>query len=718
MIRWSLSHVQVRSTRRRLAFDTLEDRAVPASCDALAQPMLTFKDSQPLGSINPSTSSMTPAQIRQAYGTDQIAFGSIVGDGAGQTIAIIDAFDDPAIAADLATFDAKFGLPAPASFTKVNQNGGSSLPLPNKGWATEIALDVEWAHAIAPGASILLVEATSASLSNLNAAVAYARGVAGVSVVSMSYGSGESPTEAIGDSVYVTPTGHQGVTFVASAGDTGGIVSYPAVSPNVVGVGGTRLTLGSGNTYAAETAWSASGGGISLYESQPAYQSGIVSQSTNRRTSPDVALDADPASGVAVCDSFNGGAAPWYQVGGTSFSAPAWAGLFAITNQGRVASGLKTLDGRNDTLPALYKLPATDFHDVTAGSAGGFSAGPGYDLITGRGSPIANLVVADLIGVATPPTPPAIATHLSLTSSAITPGGTILVTIRALDGNNNIVPTFTDTVHFTSTDVAATLPTDYKFTSTDAGSHTFTVTLKTAGTQTVTVSDATNTAIVGASTTATVAPVATAVSFVVSGFPTARVAGQAGTFTVTAIDAAGKAVTSYTGRVHFTSSDPQALLPADFTFLAADKGAHTFVAALATAGTQSITATAGAVTGSETGIVVSPAAASGFKIGIPATITLGVAFDVTLTAIDAYGNVVPNYTGAIRFASTDKSATLPANYTFTAADNGTHTFSVTMRTAGVQTLSIVDTRNPTIRATIYFGLTPAYRELLALLGLI
>src|SRR5262245_7963764 len=156
MLRWSLAR-----RSRKLTFDVLEDRAVPACgalAGAMAEPLLTFKGAQPLGGPSPGATSLTPAQIRHAYGIDQIAFGAIVGDGAGQTIAIIDAYDDPNIAADLATFSAQFGLPA-ADFTKVNQSGGSALPPPNKGWATEIALDVEWAHAIAPAARILLVEA-------------------------------------------------------------------------------------------------------------------------------------------------------------------------------------------------------------------------------------------------------------------------------------------------------------------------------------------------------------------------------------------------------------------------------------------------------------------------------------------------------------------------------------------------------------------------------
>src|SRR5213078_3904918 len=193
-----------------------------------------------------------------------------------------------------------------------------------------------------------------------------------------------------------------GVTFVASSGDSGAPVSFPAVSPNVLSVGGTTLNLTSSNTISSESGWSGSGGGISSVESQPAYQNGVVTQTSTRRANPDVAYDADPNTGFPVYDSYNNGtAAPWSQFGGTSASAPQWAALLAIADQGRALAGLGALDGPSQTLPMLYGLPAGDFHDVTSGSSTGSPsepAGPGYDLATGRGSPIANLVVAGLVG--------------------------------------------------------------------------------------------------------------------------------------------------------------------------------------------------------------------------------------------------------------------------------------------------------------------------------
>jgi hypothetical protein len=355
----------------------------------------------------------SPQQIRTAYGIDAIRFGTIVGVGSGQTIAIVDAYDDPGLvsstdsqfsSSDLARFDQQFNLPDPPSFLKLNQNGSpSNLPgtdpsgagNPNGNWEYEEALDVEWAHAIAPGANIILVECNSSSAQDLYAGVAMAASLPGVSSVSMSWGDGEFGGEGSYDSYFQTPSGHQGVTFVAGSGDGGSPGIYPAYSSHVVAVGGTSLWLGSDGSYPGETGWSGSGGGISAFENEPAYQQGV--QSTGFRTIPDVAFDGNHATPVSVYDSYDDtGAGPWNNIAGTSLGAPAWAALIAIANQGRVAEGGSTLDGPSQTLPALYTLPASDFHDITSGSNGGFLAGPGYDEVTGLGTPRADLLVPDL----------------------------------------------------------------------------------------------------------------------------------------------------------------------------------------------------------------------------------------------------------------------------------------------------------------------------------
>jgi subtilase family serine protease len=374
----------------------------------------------------------TPAQIRTAYGFTNVSFGtsSVSADGAGQTIAIIDAYNDPNIASDLAVFDSEFGL-ATANLKVVNQTGGTKLPATNGGWAGEISLDVEWAHAIAPGADILLVEANSENTDDLMAAVDYARTVPSVSVISMSWGGSETADFAGGaestsqtayDADFTTPAGHQGITFLAAAGDSGSQagVEWPASSPNVVAVGGTSLTLDSGGDYESETAWSGTSGGYSTVETEPSYQESA--QSTGYRSVPDVAYDADPNTGFAVYDSVpDDGSVGWGEVGGTSAGSPQWGALIAIADQGRVLDGQSTLDGATQTLPDLYALygtPGTSAYDtyttyfnniVTQGNDGngfGFghhyhpqgTAGVGYNTLTGLGTPHATDVIDALDG--------------------------------------------------------------------------------------------------------------------------------------------------------------------------------------------------------------------------------------------------------------------------------------------------------------------------------
>lgn len=425
---------------RRLELEALEDRIVPTTVPtpvpippSLPDAHTTYRyfllpNGQPYQSAGPV--GYTPQQIQTAYGINQL-YG-IVGNGAGQTIALVDAYDAPNfvdstspnfVNSDLHKFDVQFGLPDPPSFMKLNQTGGTTLPGvdpagPPNDWEGEESLDVEWAHSIAPGANIILFEANSASFSDLFTAVQTAANYPGVSVVSMSFGGPEFSGVTSLDNIFTTPAGHQGVTFLASSGDSGSYVpgtstvavNYPAASPNVLSVGGTSLTLNPNNTYKSETAWGngtssgtagGSGGGISQFESEPTYQQSV--QNTGFRTVPDVAFDADPATGVAVYDSYDfGSATPWVQIGGTSLASPSWAGLIAIADQGLVARGEPTLDGPSQTLPKLYELykilPA-DFHDITSGSNGAFTAGPGYDEVTGMGTPAANLLIPDLIGL-------------------------------------------------------------------------------------------------------------------------------------------------------------------------------------------------------------------------------------------------------------------------------------------------------------------------------
>ncbi|MGA2231402.1 MAG: S53 family peptidase [Tepidisphaeraceae bacterium] len=359
----------------------------------------------------------TPAQIDQAYG-----FGQVTDNGAGTTIAIVDAYYDPNISSDLTTFDKEFDLPAPPSFTQVDQNGNNASDLAtNNGWALETSLDVEWAHAAAPGANILLVEAKNDNTNVLLNAVNYARNAPGVVAVSMSWGGGEFSNEEAFDSYFTTPTGHTGETFVASAGDSPG-AQWPASSPNVLSVGGTTLySTNSTGTYGEELGWDDSGGGLSQVEPEPSYQGSA--QTTGARSTPDVAYDADPNTGFQVYDSVTyGGVKGWQEIGGTSAGAPQWAGLIADADQARSADNLAPLSGVSNTLSMLYgtygapgstaySTYASVFHDITTGGGYFFSSGatPGYDLVTGLGSPnvpqVINLLTNSPVTVTASSTP-------------------------------------------------------------------------------------------------------------------------------------------------------------------------------------------------------------------------------------------------------------------------------------------------------------------------
>ena len=344
--------------------------------------------------------SFTPIQIRHAYGFDRLGFEDsthslVAGDGQGTTIAIVDPFDDPNVASDLGKFDSTYGIPDPPSFTKINQTGGAVLPAGDRGWAGEIALDVEYAHAMAPGADLLLVEATDDSFSNMFAAVTFAATQPRVVAISMSWGNNEFSGETFFDNKFVTPSGHKGITFVTASGDSGAIPQYPANSPDVVAVGGTSLFLDFHGDYLRESGWAGSGGGISKYENQATYQSGIVTQSTTHRTTPDLAFDADPNTAVLYYDTYGGRGVS--STGGTSVAAPIMSGLAAVVDQGRAyLGGRSSYDGR-DFLNALYHLPQSDLNDIVSGNNGS-PAGPGYDLVTGRGTPIVDRFVSAMIG--------------------------------------------------------------------------------------------------------------------------------------------------------------------------------------------------------------------------------------------------------------------------------------------------------------------------------
>ncbi|MBS0263724.1 MAG: VCBS repeat-containing protein [Planctomycetes bacterium] len=274
------------------------------------------------------------------------------------------------------------------------------------------------------------------------------------------------------------------------------------------------------------------------------------------------------------------------------------------------------------------------------------------------------------------------------------------VTVTVQDAYGNKVTNYSGTVKFLSSDAQATLPANYSFSNKDSGVHTFNVTFRTPGTQTLTVTDTLNAAFTKSVTGIVVTPsTATVSAFSVSGFP-ATTAGVAHTFTVSARDAAGNVVTGYVGTVKFSSSDVKAGLPASYTFTAADAGVHVFSATLKTAGTQSLSVIDSAnslVVGTQSGIVVSAGAATQFSISAPTSVTQGVGFKITVSALDAFGNVATGYLGKVQITTTDAKGG-SQSYTFSSKDKGVHVFSLTFSTLGLQTLTVVDTANSLLLA--------------------
>ena len=343
--------------------------AIPRGAEA-AYHFSNFRGKPPIhvfGSPSRSPVGMTPDEIKKIYHLPQ--------NGGHGTIAIIGSYNDASIESDLAGFDKQFGLLA---CTKANgcleQHLMSAKESSNSGWALETTLDVEWAHAIAPNAKILLVEATTPSGDNLLRAVDYAAARPGVVAISMSWGGAEFPEEISLDPHFKSVSG---AVFFASSGDNGTGASWPASSPNVIGVGGTHVSVTSG-TFSSETGWSGSGGGVSAYEREPAFQAGYqIPRSGGMRAIPDVSYDADPQSGFPIYRL-----GKWQEVGGTSAGAPQWAAIAAL--------------GSGVSLSQLYADKASGnaanyFRDIVSGTNGscGYlcAARKHYDYVTGLGSP-------------------------------------------------------------------------------------------------------------------------------------------------------------------------------------------------------------------------------------------------------------------------------------------------------------------------------------------
>ncbi|HVX10130.1 MAG TPA: Ig-like domain-containing protein [Pirellulales bacterium] len=715
---------RVRRFRRRLCFDSLEVRTLLSGApgEVIAHPTYMLASS---GDASPE--GLSPSAVREAYNFDQIQLPrGTPADGTGQTIAIVDAYDDPNIVGDLAAFDQQFGLPAPPDFSTVYASG--SQPASDAGWSLEIALDVEWAHAIAPGASIVLVESASSGISDLMAAVNVARAIPDVSVVSMSWGATEFSGETSYDADLTTPDKHVGITFVASTGDGGAPGLWPAFSPNALSTGGTTLTLNDG-AYSGETGWSHGGGGQSRYETEPSYQSGV--QTSGARDTPDVAYDADPSTGFAVYDSV-GRSEPWQVVAGTSAGAPQWSALIAIADEGRAALGTGSLDGAQ---ALLYTVPATDFHDVVGGD-NSFFATPGYDLVTGLGTPIANLVTADLIGGA--------AAQPAVDSSAGS-GQTATVgqpfeqplELTVVDQNGNPLPNIAVTFSAPADGASAALPDGTTATTDAQGQVTEPLTAGTvAGSYTV---------------LASVAGISAPISFDLRNVagPAASIVAQAGEDQQAMVGSDYQSVTALV-EDQYGNPVPGALV----TFAAPTGGPSATFVSGTTAITDSqgqasaaLTADTAAGSYSVTASVAGISDAASFELtnlpGAPASIaatggtsqqaTVGVAFahDLVATVSDQYGNPVPGVT--VTFADAAPAAgalfsgsstvvtdgqgevdepvtadTVAGAYTVTAAASGVNTsanFNLTNEPGSAASIAVVSGGNQ--QATIGDGFAGA-----------
>lgn len=332
---------------------------------------------------------LTPAQIKLAYGFANLPFA-----GEGQTIAIIAAYDNPNAEANLGVFNTTFNLPecttANGCFKKIY---ATTQPTGSTAWGLQINLAVQWAHAIAPRAKILLVEAADATLESLFKAIDVAK-QNGATVASIGWGTEEFSNENTMDATFNVPD----TTFVVSTGNTGTGTTYPAVSPYVIAVGGTKLTSDAAGNYLGEVAWSGSGGGLSLYEPQPPFQANfpIPNNPNAKRGIPDVSYNADQNAAYAVYDNY--GLSGWVTAGGTSVGAAQWAAFIAIIKSG----SHKKLTGLNVLLynaaKQRYNLTYNDIVTGVNGSCGYYcTARPGYDYVTGLGTPQAQYLAYEVI---------------------------------------------------------------------------------------------------------------------------------------------------------------------------------------------------------------------------------------------------------------------------------------------------------------------------------
>ncbi len=375
----------------------LSDDAAAAARIGLAQPaaQVEVHGYSATGAPQLTTSAPTgydPATIR--------AYLGLHGTGAGQTVAVVDAPGDPNIVGDVDKFSAQFGLPQTCTATvtancftfTVAADGGPSTQTPDPDWGLETSMDVEWIHAVAPQASVVLEEAATGSFAALFHAVQTAAALR-PDAISMSWGIGG---EFVDETYYDHFCQLTDSVCVASSGDRGNPGSYPAYNPATIAIGGTTLKLTPTGGITSETAWSGSGGGQSYVEPTPAYQQPVV---TGGRGTPDASYDADPSTGVSVYDSYAyQGQSGWFQVGGTSLGAPSWAAIITSADQLRSAAGTPKLTSAAGAAQRAIYGSASQLGQIVSGSNGFCpklcTAGPGYNFVTGLGSPRSALDVA------------------------------------------------------------------------------------------------------------------------------------------------------------------------------------------------------------------------------------------------------------------------------------------------------------------------------------
>ncbi len=499
-------------------------------------------------------------------------------------------------------------------------------------------------------------------------------------------------------------------------------------SPDVLSVTGfpTVTTAGTAQTITV-TALTPSGsvdtsftGTVAFSSSDPdaSLPSNFTFTSSDKGTytfTSDVTLCTQGAQSITVADTANSaivGAEEDIWVNGATASSLVVSGLpstetagssfnFTVTAEdkyGNIATGYTGTIGFSST-DAQAVLPSS--YSFLAGNEGTFTFSAtlktaGSQTITASDS--TNDLSATSAGVTVDPGA-AVSLVVSGYPNPDTDGTSDNFTVTAYDAYGNVATGYTGTVDFSSSDPKASLPSPYTFNTSNAGKYTFAATLNTWGDQSLTATDSSKSTITGSESNILVCTLGPQY-LQVSGFPTTDTAGTSYAVTVGVYNGFGNIVTGYTGTVHFTSSDGQAVLPANYTFTSSDAGQYTFNVTLKTAGTQYIAVTdttTSTLTGRESGIVVQPAAAQSLKItGLPATLVPATPNNFTVTAFDAYGNVASGYAGTIQFTSSDSQATLPSNYTFTAANAGAASFSVTFATPGTQSLSATDTATATI----------------------